>query len=162
MWILSWNHCTLTPHRSKTKGTAEGAVRRIQEGTSAVLLQSGLDEKWWSDSMECRCYLPNVQDLLSDGKTLFERRFGVPFNGPVPFGAMVEYHPIPASIWSWTFNEIYSLDMRYTRGESGKETFWSRTLRIQNRWTHLKSMQKASMQRKYWHANEWWKIEKQL
>ena len=29
---LSWNHCTLTPHRSETHG----------EGTSAVLLQSGL------------------------------------------------------------------------------------------------------------------------
>ena len=27
-------------------------------------LQSGLDDKWWSDSMECSCYLRNVQDLL--------------------------------------------------------------------------------------------------
>ena len=45
--------------------------------------------------MECCCYLRNIQDLLSDGKTPFERRFGMPFNGPViPFGAMVEYHPI--------------------------------------------------------------------
>ena len=25
--------------------------------TSVVLLQSGLDEKWWADSMECYCYL---------------------------------------------------------------------------------------------------------
>ena len=32
---------------------------------------------------------------MSDGKTLYESRFGVPFNGPViPFGALVEYHPI--------------------------------------------------------------------
>ena len=31
---LSWNHCTST-------------------GTSAVLLQSGLNESWWADSMEC-------------------------------------------------------------------------------------------------------------
>ena len=39
----------------------------------------------------------NIQDLLSDGKTPYERRFGKPFNGPViPFGAMVEYHPICA------------------------------------------------------------------
>ena len=50
---LSWNHCTPTPHRSETTGIAERAVRRIKEGTSAVLLQSGLDEKWWADSMEC-------------------------------------------------------------------------------------------------------------
>ena len=42
---LSWNHCTFTPHLSETNGTAERAVHRIKEGTSAVLLQSGLDEK---------------------------------------------------------------------------------------------------------------------
>ena len=94
---LSWDHCTSTPHRSETNGTAERAVRRIQEGTSAVLLQSGLDEKWWADSMECHCCLGNIQDLLSDGKTPYERRFGEPFNGPIiPFGLMVEYHPISA------------------------------------------------------------------
>ena len=28
------------------------------------------------------------------GKTLEERRFGIPLDGPIiPFGAMVEYHP---------------------------------------------------------------------
>ena len=67
---LSWNHCTSTPHRSGTHGIAERAVRRVKEGTSAVLLPSGLDEKWWADSMECCCYLRNIQDLLSDGKHL--------------------------------------------------------------------------------------------
>ena len=45
------------------------AVRRVKEGTSAVLLQSGLNESWWADSMECYTYLRNVTDLLSDGKT---------------------------------------------------------------------------------------------
>ena len=65
----------------------------MKGGTSAVLLQPGLDEKWWADSMECYTYLRNVQDLLSDGKTTYETRFGIPFNGPVtPLGAMVEYH----------------------------------------------------------------------
>ena len=92
---LSWNHCTSTPHRSETNAIAERAVRRVKEGTSAVLLQSGLDEKWWAGSMECYCCLRNVTDLLSDGKTPYERRFGQPFKGPIiPFGAMVENHPI--------------------------------------------------------------------
>ena len=50
---LSWSHCTSTPHRSETNGVAERAVRRVKEGTSAVLLQSGLNENWWADSMEC-------------------------------------------------------------------------------------------------------------
>ena len=84
-------------HRSETKGIGERAVRRVKEGTSAVLLQSGLDQKWWADSVESYCYLRHVQDLLADGKTLCERLFGEPFKGPViPFGAMVEYHPISA------------------------------------------------------------------
>ena len=94
---LSWNHCTSTPHRSETNGIAESAVRRVKEGTSAVLLQSGLNESWWADSMECYTYLRNVTDLLSDGKTPCERRFGQPFKGPIiPFGSLVEYHPIIA------------------------------------------------------------------
>ena len=65
---LSWNHCTSTPHRSETNGIAERAVRRVKEGTSAVLLQSGPNENWWADSMECYTYLRNVTDLFSDGR----------------------------------------------------------------------------------------------
>ena len=61
---LSWNHCTSTPHRSETNGIVERAVRRVKEGTSAVLLQSGLNESWWADSMECYTYLRNVTDCL--------------------------------------------------------------------------------------------------
>ena len=94
---LSWNHCTSTPHRSETTGIAERAVRRVKEGTSAVLSQSGLNENWWADSMECYTYLRNVTDLLSDGKTPYERRFGQPLKGPIIlFGSLVEYHPITA------------------------------------------------------------------
>ena len=52
-----------TPHRSETNGTAERPVRRIKEGTSAVLLQFSLGDEWWADTMECYCYLRNVQDL---------------------------------------------------------------------------------------------------
>ena len=37
------------------------------------------------------------QDLLSEGKTSYERRFGKPFKGPIiPFGSLVEYYPISA------------------------------------------------------------------
>ena len=86
---LTWNHCTSTPHRSETNGIAERAVRRVKEGSSAVLLQSGLNESWWAHSMECYTYLRNVTDLLSDGKTPYERRFGQPFKGPIiPFGSL--------------------------------------------------------------------------
>ena len=74
---LSWNHCTSTPHRPETNGIAKRAVRRVKEGTSAVLSQSGLDENWWADSMEC--YICETLKILSDGKTPYERRFGEPF-----------------------------------------------------------------------------------
>ena len=94
---LSWNHCTSTPHRSETNGIAERAVRKVKEGTSAVLLLSGLDENWWARSMECCTFLRNIQDLLSDGKTPSKRRFGEPFKGPIiPFGSLVEYYPVSA------------------------------------------------------------------
>ena len=42
-----------------------------------------------------KTYLRNIQDLLSDGKTPYERRFGKPFQGPIiPFGSLVEYYRI--------------------------------------------------------------------
>ena len=34
------------PHRSQTNGITQRAVRRVKEGTSSVLSQSCLDEKW--------------------------------------------------------------------------------------------------------------------
>ena len=33
--------------------------------------------------MVCLSYLRNVTDLLCDGKTPYERRFGQPFKGPI-------------------------------------------------------------------------------
>ena len=76
---LSWNHCTSTPHRSETNGIAERAVRRKKEGNSAVLSQSGLNAKLVGRFHGMLyTYLRNIQDLLSDGKTPCERRFGEP------------------------------------------------------------------------------------
>ena len=47
--------------------------------------------------MECYTYLRNTQDLLSDGKTPYERRFGEPFEAPIiQFCSLVEYYPISA------------------------------------------------------------------
>ena len=47
----SWNDRTSALHRSETNGIVKRVIRRMKEGTSLVLLQSGLDEKWWADSM---------------------------------------------------------------------------------------------------------------
>ena len=132
---LSWNHCASTLHRSETNGIAERAVRNIEEGFSAVLLHSGLDEKWWTDSMECYCYLRNIQDFLSDGKTRYERRFEEPFKETViACGSIVVYHPISATSQD-SINLVrqcyfeYFLDVQCMREEFGKDIFSSQTLR---------------------------------
>ena len=83
--------------------------------------------------MECFTYLRNIQDLLSDGKTPYERRFGMLFNGPVtPFGEMVEYHlcfllktNLDCSSLGQKSCLVYFSVVHFTRRDSGKETLWS-------------------------------------
>ena len=106
IWQILWriimessSNCTRSI--TKTSGIAERAVRRAKEETSAVLLQSGSDDKWWSDSMECNCYLRDVEDLLTDGKSQSERRLGESFK-----------------------------DMLCSRCESGNKIFWLLGLKI--------------------------------
>ena len=41
------SHDTCTPYTPATNGVAERAVRRVKEGTSASLVQSGLSDRWW-------------------------------------------------------------------------------------------------------------------
>ena len=83
---LSWNHCTSTPHRSESNGISERAARRVKEGTSAVLLQSGLEGRipWNATAISERCRI-----FCLMGRHLMKGGFGVTFNGPViPFWAM--------------------------------------------------------------------------
>ena len=81
-------------HRLETSEIAERAVRRVKEGTSAVLLQSGLEEKWWSDSMKYYYYLQNVQNPLTDGKSQYDLRSGESFKGRIVlFDALIGYLP---------------------------------------------------------------------
>ena len=65
---LFWNHCTSTPHRSETNGIAERAVRRVQERTSVVLLQSGLDEKWWAFQWNATVFCKTFKTTYRTGK----------------------------------------------------------------------------------------------
>ena len=71
---LEWPHDKSTPHRFEANGVIENSVKIVKEGTSCVLIQSGLDEKWWPQAMACYCFLRNVNDLLSDSKTSYESR----------------------------------------------------------------------------------------
>ena len=58
---LNWNHGKPPPHRAETNRIAERAVRRVKEGTSALMVH---------------CYLRNIKEMLAEGKTPDERRFG--------------------------------------------------------------------------------------
>jgi len=92
---LGYLHDTCTPHRPATNGVAERAVRRVKEGTSCALDQSGFTAAWWVQAMICFCFLRNVIDVHSDGLTAWEKRFGSKFKGPIiPYGAKIKYHPI--------------------------------------------------------------------
>ena len=118
--------------------------------------------------LECYCYLRNIKDQVSDGKTPCERRFGVPKKGPIiPFGAMVEYHPISAK----DLSRMHQFGSKVLPGTFfgytlHAERIWkgdimSQTLRNWKRWTHLKSMQKDSMRTRLEKcaAEDYWNID---
>ena len=73
----------------------ELAVRRVKEGASSALVQSGLQDSWWAEAMVCYFYLRTVQDLPVAGQIIYEGRFISPFHGPmIPFGAELKFYPI--------------------------------------------------------------------
>ena len=85
-------------------------------------------------------------------KTPYERRFGGPFKGPViPFGLIVEYHPISAK-------DLSRLHQFVTRGRNlGRRHYGRRHWRIGGdgriRAPRPKAQCKGSV-----HAYEWWKV----
>ena len=99
----------------------------MKDGTSAALLQSGLDENWWEDSMECYTYLRNIQDLFSDGKTPHERRLGKPFKGPIIHWLSITLSLRKTSQESINLERKFYLDCSSdtlcTRVEFGRETY---------------------------------------
>lgn len=61
---LGYLHDTCTPHRPATNGVAERAVRRVKEGTSCALDQSGFFGVWWKQALICYRFLRNIGDVI--------------------------------------------------------------------------------------------------
>ena len=93
---LDISHGQSTTHRPRTHGVGERAVRRVKEGTSCCIVQSGFYACWWGYAMECYCFLRNIVDTLANkGKAPFELRYHSSWYGPiVPFGAYIHYLPL--------------------------------------------------------------------
>ena len=152
---LSWNHCTSAPHKSETNGVAERAVRRVKEGTSAVLFQSGRDENWWADSRNATpicetfkiSYLmgrPHMRDAL--GNHSKDRSFRlVHWLSITPFLRKTSQESINLER---KFYLDCSLDTLCTWEEFGRVTYWLQILRSWKRWTHRKSTRKDSMRKR--------------
>ena len=92
---LGYSHDTSTPHRSETNGVAERCVRKVKEGTSCALQQSGFADDWWDDAAVTFSFLSCIVDNLVGNETAYKKRFSVGYPGPViPFGAEIRYLPI--------------------------------------------------------------------
>ena len=62
-------------------------LRAQSAGTKKVPLhfqiQTHLGGNWWREAVECFCNLRSMQVKLADGKSLYETRFGIQFDGSV-------------------------------------------------------------------------------
>ena len=94
MKTLEYPHDTSTPYRPQTNGIAERAGRRVKEGTTCVLVQSGLNYEWWREAQEFFCFTFCVTEVMLSGLTPYQDRFSKNFDGPIyPFGCEIQYKP---------------------------------------------------------------------
>ena len=119
------------------------------------LLQSWLHERWWANSMECYCFLRNVQDPQGEGITPYGRRFGEPFKGPIIlFGAMVEYHPFStrdqSRLHQFGKKVWYQVSFLNMEANLDRRNFGCGFGRFWKSWTHQKLILEESTRKKDW------------
>ena len=153
MWDV--NQETITDTQSWYKSRQLNGFNHIC-AQQKLLMKQNRANKSSSSRRETKGFCESVQDLLADGKTPCERQFGEPFAGPViPF--LVQWSNVIRFLHETSqgttnlarkFYLENSSDMHKPRGEFGKETFWSQTLRNWTTWTPLKSTPEGSMLKK--------------
>ena len=105
-----------------------------QRSCSAVLLKSGLDEKWWADSMECWCYLRDRADRFVRREDNFWsailwtfQRSGISFRPNSRMSPNFCQRPLTSTSSSIREEKCCpesSSDLFSTPVEFGKETWW--------------------------------------
>ena len=90
------------------------------------------------------------------GRRLMKDVFGQPFKGPIiPFGSLVEYHPITAKdqsrMYQFGKKVLLGLFLGYALyaggGEFGRVTYWLQILRSWRRWTIRNLLKKTQCER---------------
>ena len=138
----------------QTNGTADRAVRRLQEGTATAMVQCGLPDQWRDRAKECCCCLRNAYNKMADSKTTYEKGCCVTFDGLlIPFGAKVSCKPISrrkecASICQKRCIPESSWDSYYVRGEDGQATCLSWIAKTSRTWHPQISTSNGSSTRK--------------
>ena len=88
-------HGVSQAHKKQSNGIVERAVRRMEEGTSCGIIQSGLCRFWWAYAKRCYCYSRCFNDRTKLGGTSYTNMFGAEIRGAtIPFGAAVGYYLI--------------------------------------------------------------------
>ena len=144
----------LWPPNGSSRIRAKQELLRVEEGTSAVLLQSGLDENWWAGSMECLSFLRNVQDLVWWEDALWKTFWAAiqRTNHSVWFIGWVlpyfcERPGNNPSIWNESLTWIVLRIRSLCGGNLEGWLLGCRHWRVGKRWTHQKSTLKDSMQK---------------
>ena len=145
---LSWNHCTSTPHTSETNVIAERAVRRVKEGTSAVLWRIPWNSIFICEIFKISCLMGKLHTKDVLGNHVKDWLFRLAHRLSITL-SLRQTNQESINL-ERKFCLDSSSDTLCTRGEFGRVTYWSQTLRSWKRWTHLKSTRKDSM-RKRWY-----------
>ena len=113
-------------HRWETNGVAEGAVRRVKEGSTVAFVPRGLPDEWWGCAVECYSYLRNLQDRTADGQTTFRKSFGKIIDGPSTMPANI--------ITGRNFFEV--IITNYITAYSYRSDFWRGQLELDNSYSY--------------------------
>ena len=83
-------------HTTETDGIAESAIRRVKEGTSALLVQSGLSENRGKKRWNSFClFLESCKTNWPTESHRMHEDSAVPFDEPIlPYGAAIYFNPI--------------------------------------------------------------------